>query len=191
MLSAVLFIGCFEYQCAGATNTLGEGEAEITNAVLQGRDLQGITISMICMRPWWKGTTNTKGIPDEIEGVEQCATLNKIRVLIHYAEFATIEDARQAVDFYPKGVASIFKKGLWDDKKAVIGDELWCCSEATGSALLIRTGNICVFVDCQEGIMDQQKRVAEMIGNRIVEKVKLGARVIVPSVRQKKETRMN
>ncbi|MDD5676704.1 MAG: hypothetical protein PHW60_01775 [Kiritimatiellae bacterium] len=158
-----------------------------TNAALQATllngEITGIKIEKTNIRPWCKGTTNAKGKPEEIKGLEQFVVIQGTKVLILYSEFHSVDEAHRAAEFYSKSMASIFYPGLWDGaQNKSIGDESWYGNDPTGNAILFRSGRICVLVNCYgEDNRAKWSQVAELLAKQIEQKIKKGGRVIVPS----------
>ena len=168
-------------QLALAKSPLGDAAVAKTNAVLQDSDIPGMTAEKARARAWWIGTS-TNGAPAEAKGCEQFTVLQGVRTSIQYAEFGSAEEAHQAAEFHSTNMAAIFHAGMWTNAiQTTVGDEVWHVLSPSTTALLMRSGRVCVLVSCHGADVEGRCHVAETIMKRIWAKVKLGAQVILPA----------
>jgi phosphoribosyl-AMP cyclohydrolase len=179
VLLAALCFGCLTWQggMAKDPDQRKKENAQISNVVLQENELSGLKIYKELSRQWWKGR-DSGGKLVESPGLEQECEADGVKVRVHYCKLASTDEAHEAADFYAHNMAAIFKKGLWSGaSQKVIGDESWFSYDAGNIGLLIRSGRICALVSCRASDAEKQKRVAELIAKRIVEKIALGGKV--------------
>lgn len=159
----------------------------VPKATLRDGEIVGIKIERTSMRPWCKGTTDVKGKPQEIKGLEQHVVIQGVKVLIIYGDFNSNDEAHRAAEFYSKNMASVFHQGLWNGaQNKSIGDESWHSNDPTGTAILFRSGRTCVLVSCYgEDNREKWNQVAELLAKQIEQKIQKGGRVIVPDDHQK------
>lgn len=157
----------------------------VPQAILRDGEIMDIKIERTNIHPWYKGTTDAKGKPEEIKGLEQFVVIQGTKILIRYVEFNSIEEAHQAVGFYSKHMVGVFYRGLWDGAQSkFIGDESWYGNAPTGNAILFRSGRTCVLIGSYgEDNRPKCNQVAELLAKQIEQKVRNGARVIVPGDR--------
>ncbi len=157
------------------------GQDEQDGSILmQSNDVADVAIHKTAHREWVK-SIDAAGKPRGTHGVVQEVEVQGIKTRIHYAEFASNEEAHQAAEFHIKNVASIFKTGLWEGaNRQLIGDETWSSRNAETLAILVRSGKICALVSCHGGDTEKRGSVAEMLAERIVHKAGKGARVPLP-----------
>lgn len=158
---------------------VSERDMDKNSILLRTDELSGVVVQKTTERPWIIGIAPS-GKPPSSHGVLQEVEAEGVKARIHYAEFDSDDAARQAADFHINNVAMIFQRGLWDGaKNESIGDESWYARGAANLAVLVRSGRTCILIGVHNGDFRVQARIAENLAERLVQKVKHGARVPV------------
>jgi hypothetical protein len=107
-------------------------------------------------------------------------------VFVGYARFPDSSKARQAAEYYPKNVASVFRKGLWKGwEKRTIGDSCWVVVASTRATLMVQKGTLCLLIGCRIGHVEEAQRLAFSLAEKILAKEARRKKEDKPSQSQK------
>lgn len=169
---------CF-LQTAYGQPDFREHMTSTNDILLRADEVSGVAIRRTVDRPWVTGIPPSAK-PLSSHGVLQEVEVEGVKARIHYAEFDSEDDARQAAGFHINNMALIFRNGLWNGAKhKSIGDETWFARGPVSLAVLVRSGKTCFLISCREGDFEAQARIAEKLASRLTFKAKHGARVPV------------
>jgi len=120
---------------------------------------------------WWKGERADGEVFSKL-GVSQAFRDSQgRRVFAGYARFSDSSKARHAAEYYPKNVASVFRKGLWKGwEKKTIGDSCWVSVASTRAALLVQKGTLCFLIGCHGVEKEEAQRLAFSLAEKILAK---------------------
>ena len=153
-------------------NAIGEpsgGTIGLTNVLLQSND---IVLFKKTFTSNWTKSLDAEKMPQGSPGIVQEIELHGVNASIHYGEFSSAEEARQATGYRVESVAGIFWPGLWEcGRYELIGDETWFGRDTDTLAVLFRVGSICIQINCHDGSAYERERVAEILAERIVHKL--------------------